>query len=382
MSKDRVSIPEGALSINPMQKYIELLHWEWLGKINAKNRVGKHRTAKVQRYKPRSGFEKYVEKHILRLPAAMQKFAWEAAGTDCKKKPSSIDLVFTTFTPQMEYILYNDRARKLVEVMALMNFDSDSITHGSSQVPFLEEISVADVERYKYFFWNMDEMTVGDKHMMMAPLDTDDENMVRGYTLHVNAFYGRSTMNHVLMNLEINPMDLDYSNREVWSQNLYKMGLMVEDELRLASLEGRQPREAAINMMRSGSSIMQAINSGGEQDKGGELRGKLETPSVGEGYMEEQEKISKQYHEDMEKQEKGEKVEAPPNKIKVIGGEPEKKKAIPAKAKAKTKAAASKKAPAKKAPAKKPTTARKKAPAKKPVAKKATTTNAKPKTKG
>lgn len=189
---------------NPMQKFVELLHWEYhSGKLSRSRYYKKNSSKTLKKYKPKAGALKWVEQQISLLPPHMQKVAREV-GT-----PKSISLTFSIFTDHTDYILYNDELRKITEIMILSGFDSESVIMAIEQQPFSRNIAVRDIERYKYFFWYMEDphMTLMEIHQFMRAFDGDEE-MSKGYTSHLDAFYHRIPMDYIMMTLGASSEDM------------------------------------------------------------------------------------------------------------------------------------------------------------------------------
>lgn len=282
---------------NPMQKFVELLHWEYhTGVLTTKRYPRKNKSATLKRYRSKPGVEEYVDAQIALLPYHMQKIAI-AVG-----KPKSIDLMFTTFTNATEYILQHERARKLIEIMSLVKFGSEDIESALSLGSFAEEVFVRDIERYKYFYWQVDppHMKLEDNHRLMRQFDRsakDEPAMTAGFTMHVAAFYGRSTIELMLMTLGVNYDDLMKAPSRGVETNLKIINEKLFLELGEPGFSGE-----AMDMARSSAAMLRALNNTPDDSTAGKLRGKLQTETEHEGDIENLKKRNDSYLKAMETQ--------------------------------------------------------------------------------
>ncbi len=289
-----VVLPVAELGSNPMQKFVELLHWEYYtGVLTTKRYLKKNKSVTLKRYKPKAGVDKYVKAQIDLLPYHMQKIA------NAVPKPKSIDLMFTTFTEATEYILQNTNVREKVEILSLKKFGSEDIEVAVSMGAFTEEVLVRDIERYKYFYWQVDppHMRLEDTHRLMRQFDTDDEDISNGYVMHVEAFYMRTTITLILMNL-----GLKFETLMQPSQAGVQTNLDIINEKLFMELREKGFSKGAMNMARASAAMLRAINNAADESQAGKLRGKLQTSTENEGDIENLKRRNEIYESLMTKQ--------------------------------------------------------------------------------
>ena len=281
---------------NPMQKFIELLHWEYhTGVLNTKRFLKRNKSAVIKRYRAKAGVNTYITEQIALLPTHIQKVA------NAVPKPKSIDLMFTTFTDATEYIVQADNVREKVEILSLKQFGSEDIEAALSMENFAEDILIRDIERYKYFYWNIDppHMKGKDLHLFMRQFDTDVEDIAAGYIMHMEAYYGRSSTELVLLNLGI---DIETIMRE--PAEGIKLNLKIINEKLFLALKSPVFGKEQNDMAQASARMLRALNNIADGNTAGKLRGKLTTKTENEGDIENLKKRSELYDKVMAEQAK------------------------------------------------------------------------------